>query len=206
MQGPWCSWLQEGLGDGTPSTLGRASFPNGRVRIHIIHILIPHGRRLAWSPPRARAQRACPDAPRTRPLPLLCLSLNPEPRFRPGRRRSPEPGIKWHSRAFFPSCGRRERGPSWAAASQSARPPARQRKVVNPEPPAAARSASSSLLHSPERPRILRLPAPLRRPPWRKVSLLIYQIFSGCLKIRTLPGGCFFWTTQSPAYIVTIFF
>lgn len=132
--------------------------------------------------------------------------LIPSPDFRPGRRRSPEPGIKWHSRAFFPSCGRRERGPSWAAASQSARPPARQRKVVNPEPPAAARSASSSLLHSPERPRILRLPAPLRRPPWRKVSLLIYQIFSGCLKIRTLPGGCFFWTTQSPAYIVTIFF
>lgn len=70
-----------------------------------------------------------------------------------------------------------------------ARPLARQRRVVNPAPAAAARSAASSLLHSPGRPRILRLPAPLRRPPWTKVSLLIYQIFSGCLKIRTLPGG-----------------
>lgn len=123
----------------------------------------------------------------------------------PGGGALPSP-VKWHSRAFFPSCGRRERAAIWAAASQSARPTARQRKVVNPEPPAAARSASSCSLQSLERPRILRLPAPLRRPPWRKVSLLIYQIFSGCLKIRTLPGGCFFWTTQSPAYIVTIFF
>lgn len=87
-----------------------------------------------------------------------------------------------------------------------ARPLARQRRVVNPAPAAAARSAASSLLHSPRRPRILRLPAPLRRPPWTKVSLLIYQIFSGCLKTRTLPGGCFFWTTQTSAYIVTIFF
>lgn len=70
--------------------------------------------------PHAPRARACPDAPRTRSLPLLCLSLSPtsQPRVELGRQHSPEPGVKWHSRAFFPSGGRRERGRSPEATSQ----------------------------------------------------------------------------------------
>lgn len=203
MQGPWCLRLQEALGNVTPSTLGWASFQNGRVRMHA-----PHRRRLAWSPPRA-ARKGVPRCSEDAAAAIVVLVTYSRA---PSRARAA--ALSRAQCKMAQSCILSELREAGARAEPGGRQPmgtracplARQRRVVNPAPAAAARSAASSLLHSPGRPRILRLPAPLRRPPWTKVSLLIYQIFSGCLKIRTLPGGCFFWTTQTPAYIVTIFF
>lgn len=54
---------------------------------------------------------------------VVLVTFSPAP-SRAGRRRSSEPGVKWHSRTFFLSYGRRERGRSLEAASQWAGAPA----------------------------------------------------------------------------------